>query len=239
MPPVASASPRSKRRSPRSCGRRTGDAAPGRDQRARPHGRDECGRSARAARSSAIQPKPPLALAALTEIRIAAGRDAAIAALEGELEPEVQVAAVRYLAELGALEVLPMLRRLARSDDAEIRIAASLASRALKAERDRDAGERFLVALSEPDRAVRAVLARRLRTLPVKDVLEQAEVLLGEDAAGVVQILGEIRDSEITRYLLAARGARRSADRRARACDRRDRSRSGVGTRRARKGRAR
>lgn len=144
-----------------------------------------------------------LALSALTEIRSAEGHDAAIAALEGELEPEVQVAAVRYLAELGALEVLPMLRRLARSDDAEIRIAASLASRALKAERDRDAGERFLVALSEPDRAVRAVLARRLRTLPVKDVLDQAEVLLGEDAAGVVQILGEVRAAEITRYLLA------------------------------------
>lgn len=142
------------------------------------------------------------ALAALTEIRSGAGRDAAIAALEGELEPEVQIAAVRYLAELGAPEVLPVLRRLARSDDPEIRIAASLASRALKAERDRDAAERFLIALSEPDRAVRAVLARRLRTLTVKDVLEQAEVLLAEDAAGVVQILGEIRDPEITRYLL-------------------------------------
>ncbi|HUS32148.1 MAG TPA: HEAT repeat domain-containing protein, partial [Kofleriaceae bacterium] len=144
-----------------------------------------------------------IALAALTEIRSPAGRTAALAVLEGELEPEVQIAAVRYLAELGALEVLPMLRRLARSEDAEIRIASSLASRALKAERDRDAGERFLVALSEPDRAVRSVLARRLRTLAVKDVLEQAEVLLGEDAAGVVQILGEIRDPEITRYLLA------------------------------------
>ncbi|MGE5180787.1 MAG: HEAT repeat domain-containing protein, partial [Acidobacteriota bacterium] len=147
------------------------------------------------------------ALAALTEIRSPVGRDAAIGVLEGELEAEVQIAAVRYLAELGALEVLPVLRRLARHDDAEIRIAASLASRALKAERSRDAGERFLVALSEPDRAVRAVLARRLRTLPVADVLEQAEVLLGEDAAGVVQVLGEIHDNEITKYLLAL-GAR-------------------------------
>src|SRR5262249_53671398 len=82
-------------------------------------------------------------------------------------------------------------------------IAASMASRALKAERSRDAGERFLIALSEPDRAVRAVLARRLRTLDIADVLEQAEVLLGEDAAGVVQILGELRDPEVTRYLLA------------------------------------
>jgi HEAT repeat protein len=143
------------------------------------------------------------ALTALTEIRSDAGRNAAIAVLDQDLEAEVQIAAVRYLAELGALEVLPMLRRLARHDDAEIRIASNLAARALKAERSRDAGERFLVALSEPDRAVRAILARRLRTLGVADVLEQAEVLLGEDAAGVVQILGELRDPEVTRYLLA------------------------------------
>ncbi|HEX3761558.1 MAG TPA: HEAT repeat domain-containing protein, partial [Kofleriaceae bacterium] len=143
------------------------------------------------------------ALTALTEIRTPAGRDAALTVLEHDLEPEVQIAAVRYLSELGALEVLPVLRRLGRHDDAEVRIAANLASRALKAERNRDAAERFLVALSEPDRAVRAVLARRLRTLAVADVLEQAEVLLGEDAAGVIQILGELRDPEITRYLLA------------------------------------
>jgi len=142
------------------------------------------------------------ALAALTEIRSPAARSAVLAMLAGDLEPEVQIAAVRYLAELGALEVLPVLRRLARSDLAEIRIAASLASRALKAERDRDPAERFLVALSEPDRAVRAQLARRLRTIPVASVLEQAEVLLGEDAAGVIQILGEVREPEITRYLL-------------------------------------
>jgi HEAT repeat protein len=142
------------------------------------------------------------ALTALTEIRSAAGRDAALVVLDQDLEPEVQIAAVRYLAELGALEVLPVLRRLARHDDAEIRIASSMASRALKAERSRDAAERFLVALSEPDRAVRAVLARRLRTLAVKDVIEQAEVLLSDDAAGVVQILGELRDPEITRWLL-------------------------------------
>lgn len=143
------------------------------------------------------------ALTALTEIRSPAGRDAALIVLDHDLEPEVQIAAVRYLAELGALEVLAVLRRLARHDDAEIRIASSLASRALKAERSRDAAERFLVALSEPDRAVRAVLARRLRTLPVAEVIEQADVLLSEDAIGVVQILGELRDPEITRHLLA------------------------------------
>ncbi len=142
------------------------------------------------------------ALAALTEIRSPAGRDAALAVIDGDLEPEVQIAAVRYLAELGALEVLASLRRLARHDNAEIRIAASSAARAFKDERKRDPAERFLVALGEPDRAVRAVLARRLRTLPVADVIEQAEVLLSEDAAGVVQILGELREAEVTRYLL-------------------------------------
>ena len=149
------------------------------------------------------------ALNALTEIRSAAGRDAALLVIDQAFEPIVQIAAVRYLAELGALEVLPVLRRFARHEDAEVRIAASMASRALKAERSRDAGERFLIALSEPDRAVRAVLARRLRTLAIADVLEQAEVLLAEDAAGVVQILGELRVGEVTKYLLevAARPA--------------------------------
>ena len=142
------------------------------------------------------------ALTALTEIRSPAGRESALIVLDQDLEPEVQIAAVRYLSELGALEVLAVLRRLARHDDAEIRIASSLASRALKAERSRDAAERFLIALSEPDRAVRAVLARRLRTLPVTEIIEQAEVLLSEDAIGVVQILGELRDAEVTRYLL-------------------------------------
>ncbi len=142
------------------------------------------------------------ALAALTEIRSPAGRDAALAVIDQELEPEVQIAAVRYLAELGALEVRATLRRLARHEDAEIRITATEAARSFKAERDRDAGERFLTALAEPDRAVRALLARRLRTLAVADVLEQADVMLSEDAIGVVQILGELREPEITRYLL-------------------------------------
>jgi HEAT repeat protein len=143
------------------------------------------------------------ALTALTEIRSPAGRDAALAVLDHDLEPEVQIAAVRYLAELGALEVLPVLRRLARHEDAEIRIAANMAASRMKAERDRDAAERFLVALGEPDRAVRAVLARRLRTLPATEVIEQAEVLLADDAEGVVQLLGELREPEVTRYLVA------------------------------------
>ncbi len=146
------------------------------------------------------------ALTALTEIRSAAGRESALIVLDHDLEPEVQIAAVRYLAELGALEVSPVLRRLARHDHAEVRIAATEASRALKAERSHDAAERFLVALGEPDRAVRAILARRLRTLPTATVIEQAEVLFAEDPTGVVQILGELRDAEITRYLLALAG---------------------------------
>lgn len=142
------------------------------------------------------------ALTALTEIRSPAARESALVVLDHDLEPEVQIAAVRYLAELGALEVGPVLRRLARNDHAEVRIAATEASRALKAERSRDAAERFLVALGETDRAVRAILARRLRTLPTATVIEQAEVLFAEDPKGVVQILGELRDAEITRYLL-------------------------------------
>lgn len=143
------------------------------------------------------------ALSALTEIRTPAGRAAAIAIVDDDLEPELQVAAVRYLAELGDAAVLPTLRRLARHRDADVRIAASMASRALAAERDRDIAERVLVALGEPDRAVRAVLARRLRTLPIADVLAQADVVFADDPAGVVQVLGELRDAEATRWLLA------------------------------------
>ena len=142
------------------------------------------------------------ALGALTEIRTAAAVDEAAALLDREPDREVRIAAVRYLAELGSVAVLPHLRRLARDDDPELRLVASFASRALKAERDRDAGERFLVALTERDRAVRAVLARRLRTMPVAEVLEHAEMLVGDDAAGVVQVLGELREPEVTKHLL-------------------------------------
>ena len=143
------------------------------------------------------------ALTALAEIRAPGGRDAALRLLEHEPEPAVQIAAVRYLAELGALEVQPVLRRLARGSDPEVRLGAMLASRALTDERDRDAAERFLTALAEPDRAVRAVLARRLRTLPITDVIAQADVLLSEDAAGVVEVMSELREPEVTRYFLA------------------------------------
>ncbi|HEY0253877.1 MAG TPA: HEAT repeat domain-containing protein, partial [Kofleriaceae bacterium] len=151
----------------------------------------------------ALQDEAEHALAALIEIRSPAARGAVLELLQQQLEPEIQILAVRYLSELGALEVLPILRRLARSDSSAIRIAAGEASRALKAERDRDPTERFLVALGEPDRAVRAQLARRLRTIAVAQVLEQADVLLSDDAAGVIQVLGEIREPEITKYLLA------------------------------------
>ncbi|MBP6848653.1 MAG: HEAT repeat domain-containing protein [Kofleriaceae bacterium] len=146
------------------------------------------------------------ALTALTEIRSGVAIAAATSLLAAELEPEVTVAAVRYLAELGAKEVLPVLRRLARDDDAELRTAASFASRAWKAEQQKDAGERFLVPLTERDRAVRAALARRLRTLAVGEVLEHADVLLGEDAEGVVQVLAELREPEVTKYLLGLLG---------------------------------
>ncbi len=142
------------------------------------------------------------ALTALTEIRSPVALADAAALLATDPEPEIVVAGVRYLAELGAMEVLSPLRRLARDDDALLRTAASFASRAFKAERGRDAGERFLVALTEKDRAVRASLARRLRTIATAEILEHADVLLSEDAEGVVQVLAEIREPDVTRYLL-------------------------------------
>jgi HEAT repeat protein len=142
------------------------------------------------------------ALGALTEIRSRVGEGAARDVLSRDPPREVLVAAVRYLAEIGSESVLPTLRRLARDEDADLRIAASLASFAFKAERTADATERILAALTERDRAVRASLARRLRTLPVASVLEQAEVLLSEDAEGVVQIIAEVRTPEVTRTLL-------------------------------------
>ena len=143
------------------------------------------------------------ALAALTEMRSAAGAAAAAELLEREPEREVLFAGVRYLASLGSGAVLPSLRRLARDDDPDLRLLARSASLAHQAERDHDTGERFLVALTEPDRAVRAALARRLRTRPIVEVLEQAEVLVADDATGVVQVLGELRAPEVTRHLLA------------------------------------
>ena len=142
------------------------------------------------------------ALTALTEIRSPVALADAAALLAADPEPEIVVAAVRYLAELGSMDVLPSLRRLARDDDAALRTAASFASRAFKAERGRDAGERFLVALTERDRAVRAALARRLRTIATAEILEHADVLLSDDPEGVVQVLAEVREEDVTKYLL-------------------------------------
>jgi len=142
------------------------------------------------------------ALAALTEIRSRVGETAALEVLSRDPSREVLVAAIRYLAEVGNADVLRTLRRLARDEDADLRIEAGLASRAFKAERSKDAGERILAAITERDRAVRAVLARRLRTLPVESVLEQGELLLSEDPEGVIQIIAEVRAPEITKLLL-------------------------------------
>jgi HEAT repeat protein len=143
------------------------------------------------------------ALTALMEIRSAAGAEAAIGALANDPTREVGVAAARYLAEIGHPEVLPTLRKLARHEDAELRVMAGLASRAFKAERANDADGRILSALTERDRAVRAALARRLRTLPVNDVLTQAGLLLGDDAEGIIEVVAEVRAPEVTRFLLA------------------------------------
>jgi HEAT repeat protein len=142
------------------------------------------------------------ALTALTEMRSPLGTAETAALIDREPPREVMMAAVRYLGEMGSMALPPLLRRLGRSDDPELRALASLAARAFKAERDRDAGDRILIALGEKDRAVRALLARRLRTLPIEQVLEQAEMLLGDYPEGIVQILGELRDREVTHFLL-------------------------------------
>lgn len=142
------------------------------------------------------------ALAALTEMRSRAGETAALEVLASDPPHGVLEAAVRYLAELGNPEVLALLRRLARDEDARLRLEAGLASRAYKAERANDADERILAALTEQDRAVRGALARRLRTLPVADVLAQAELLLGDDPRGIIQIVSEVRAPEATRLFL-------------------------------------
>jgi HEAT repeat protein len=142
------------------------------------------------------------ALGALSEMRARAGEDEAVALLERDPPLGVLAGAARYLAEMGRQEVLPLLRRLARDERPELRAAVSLAFRAYEAERAGDVSERILAALTERDRAVRALLARRLRTVPVGDVLEQAEVLLADDPEGVIQVIAEVRAPEVTRLLM-------------------------------------
>jgi HEAT repeat protein len=142
------------------------------------------------------------ALTALTEIRSKVGAKAALDLLAKDPPRAVMIAAVRYLAEIGEPEVLRALRRLARDANPENRIVASLASRAFKAEKKADPDERILTALTERDRAVRGALARRLRTLPVADVLEQAELLIADDPEGMVQVIAEVRAPEVTKLLL-------------------------------------
>ena len=198
----------------------------GRDRRARPHGRDERGRPARAARSPATTRarRPPRSP---RSPRSGAPAGARRRPSCSSASPSPRSRSPRCATSPSSARSR-CCRCCAGSRATTTRICAcsrASASRALKAERDRDAGERFLVALSEPDRAVRAVLARRLRTLPVAEVLEQAEVLLADDAAGVVQMLGELREPEVTRYLLALAGRADLPVAGARARGRRDRGR--------------
>ncbi len=142
------------------------------------------------------------ALGALTEIRSNVGEAAALEVLAAKPSREIIIAAVRYLAEIGCERVTHQASMLVRSDNPELRMAASTMLRVLESELRRDAGERILTALTETDRAARASLARRLRTLPVQAVLEQAEVLLADDAEGVIQIVAEVRAPEVTRFFL-------------------------------------
>src|SRR5262249_23747715 len=149
-----------------------------------------------------IGPLAAPALTALTEIRSTAGVEAALALLAGEPGRDALIAAVRYLSEMGREEVRPHLRRLGRDADGELRTVAAQAARAPPTEAPPDASERLLLALTEQDRVARALLARRLRPLPIADVLAEAEVLLADDAAGVVQVVGELRGPEVTKFLL-------------------------------------
>jgi HEAT repeat protein len=142
------------------------------------------------------------ALTALTEIRSPAACETMREVLATTRPREVTACGVRYLAEMGRDEVLPFLRRFGRDQDPELRMAAAQGARAWKAEAQRDAGERVLVALTEKDRVVRALLARRLRLLPIADVLAAAEVFLADDAGAVVQVVGELRTPDTTRFLL-------------------------------------
>src|SRR5262249_57540628 len=73
------------------------------------------------------------ALTALTEIRSPAAVAAAAAACADDPPRELLLAAVRYLAEMGRDEVLPVLRRLGRDADAELRLVAAQAARTLQA----------------------------------------------------------------------------------------------------------
>ncbi|MCC7542489.1 MAG: HEAT repeat domain-containing protein [Deltaproteobacteria bacterium] len=142
------------------------------------------------------------ALSALTEMRSREGEGAALARMQADPPREVLLAAVRYLAEMGCEVIATTLPALARHEDAELRVCAGLASYALESARRSRADERILAALTERDRAVRASLARRLRTLPIGDVLEQAELLLPDDPEGVIQVVAEVRAPEVTRMLV-------------------------------------
>jgi HEAT repeat protein len=163
--------------------------------------------AARLARSIEEHPaEAAVALRALTEIRAPHGLEIAAGILEQDGRSEAGLAAALYLAELGDERVVPTLRRMARDASAEVRALAALGAHALSAERAGDAAERILLALAEPDRAARARLARRLRSLPVAGVLAEARVLLADDPFGVLQIIGELRASEVTHFLLEIGG---------------------------------
>ena len=158
------------------------------------------------------------ALTALAEIHSPAAVETARARLAGNPPREVTVAAVHYLGEMGDTAVLPFLRRLGRSADPELRRVAGNAARSLQAAARKDVSERLLAALTDSDRVVRAALARRLRPMVADDVLAEAEILLEEDAEGVVQVLAELRGDEATHFLLkVARDTKRSEIVRARA----------------------
>src|SRR3569623_1797458 len=139
------------------------------------------------------------ALGALTEIRSPAGRAAALEVLDRELEPEVQIAAVRYLAELGALEVLLVLA--GRSDlPAHVRVRAIGAIEADQAW-ERDA--LVEVARGDGDEALRAAAVQAIGAFATtSELIERIGELAKSPSAAVrgavlwaLQLAREERDA--------------------------------------------
>lgn len=142
------------------------------------------------------------ALTALTEMYSPVGISKAIELSRVTEDEEVLLAILRYLAELGSGNVVPMMRRCARGESNELRLAAGYSSLVYAQECSQAVSERILVALAEKDIAVRTTLARRLRTKPSEQVVHEAMMLFDDDPEGIIHLLGEVRGELSSRLLL-------------------------------------
>ena len=219
--------------------RRAGDPAPRRDRRARPHGRGERGRSAGRARArasptrrggagrarprSARRPRAPPCSRSSTRRSSPRSRSRPCATSPSSARSRSCRCCAGSPAATPPRSASPRASRRARSRPSAIAIA----------------GERFLIALSEPDRAVRAAARPpaphdpgRERARAGRDPARRGRRRRGPDPR---------RAPRAGDHALPARGrgARRAARRDPRARDRRDRGRPGVGARGAREARPR